>query len=123
MKTKTRNLPVELTGAEIRAKGEELARTVNEQSQIEDEKKKANADFTTRLKTTSNFIFHLSNIVESGKEFREVVVTEEFFYRENVARVYRSDTGELVDTRSLTKEELQRGFFETEEDDVVLINK
>ena len=115
---KTKNLPVQLKEEEIKVKGEELAKTIDAHTKLEDEKKKITADFSKRLKESSADIRRLAKVVETGKENREVIVNHEYYPKEGVCKIFREDTGDLVETRAMTGEEYQLEFFSDE--DVIL---
>lgn len=113
---KTKILPVQLKEEEIKVKGEELAKTVDSHTKLEEEKKMSNADFTKRLKFSSAEIRRLAKIVETGKENREVPVNHDYFPKEGVCKIYREDTGDLVETRPMSADDYQLEFFSDEED-------
>lgn len=111
----TRWLPVQLPEEEIKIKGEELAKAVDSHTKLEEEKKNITADYGKRLKESSSEIRKLAKVVETGKEYRDVPVKHEYFPGQNLCKVYREDTGELVEARSMTAEEYQLEFFDEEE--------
>lgn len=113
----TRILPVQLKEDEIKVKGEELAKAVDEHRKLEDEKKASAADFTKRLKASTANIIEVAKIVETGKEMREVPVRKDFDAKLNLCRIFRTDTDELVEARPMTEEEYQTELFD---EDVIL---
>lgn len=110
----TRLLPVQLTEEEIKVKGEELAKDIKEHRDLELEKKAAAADFSKRMKTSSDNLLKLAQIVESGKEDREVPIKKEFDTRKNLCRITRLDSGDLVEARPMTEDEYQTELFADE---------
>jgi hypothetical protein len=114
----TKQLHVRLTEEEVKAKGEELARTVAEKSKLDHEKKKIVGDYNGQIKTLENKIFTLATVVETGKELRDVPVKKELDAKRNICRIIRTDTFELVETRPMTPEERQTELWE-EEDEIL----
>ncbi len=62
---------VELTAAEIAERSQTLAQKIAEHDQIESEKKESNSNFSKLLKTINVEIRELSNVVRSGKEYKQ----------------------------------------------------
>lgn len=111
----TRRLPVKLTAAEVKAKGEELARAVDAYNVRElqnKEQAKANAE---ALKDMRAAISKTAVIVDTGVEHREVTGV---WVRDGLRKNWvRDDTHEIVETRDLEADELQGGLFDDIEND------
>jgi hypothetical protein len=111
----TRLLPVQLNEEEIKVKGEELAKATNAHRDLEAEKKAAAAGFTRSLKESTRTLLNLAKIVGTGKEYRDVPVRESFDTKKNLCSIYRTDTDELVEARSMTEEEYQNDLWDEDE--------
>lgn len=122
MEQKTRELPVQLSEEELKIKGEELAKMIESHTATETEKKRVVKDYSDRLKESSEQIRKTARIVQTGKEDREVLIKHEYLPSKNLCRIYREDTGDLVESRSMTAKEYQLEFFDDEED-VILEEK
>ncbi len=102
-----RVLPCILDTSEKLEFGKRLASTLAEKAELEDEKKTVVASYKVKIDTKENEIYRLRRCVETGIERRNVrcqVIVEP--YRMKV-RIVREDTGELVEERNATKQELQ----------------
>jgi hypothetical protein len=119
----TRLLPVKLTEEEIKVKGEELAKSIDDHTNLEKEKKSVLSDFTKRLKESSEFVRRTAKIVETGTEFRDVPVRKDFDPKKNICRIFREDTGDLVEARSMTAEEYQKELFGDEDGEILFENE
>lgn len=105
---KTQNLPVKLTQEEIKERGKQLAKTLAEKQVQEAERKHANDVFKGKISALESRAEDLARVVNNGIEYREVEVFEEPNLSDGVMRIYRRDTGELVDTKTLNQEEIRR---------------
>ena len=103
----TRRLPVKLTELEIRERGEELAKTIGEITALETSKKQSADSFKGQISTKEIRRDELAGVVTTRTEYREVEVREEKSYSDGIARIYRRDTGEEVETRTLSKSEME----------------
>jgi hypothetical protein len=107
MSTETMQLPVKLTPDEIRARGEELAKTLQDINSLEAAKKFSADDFKAQIASKEEHALKLTHAVNSKSEPRQVEIFEEKSYSDSIARIIRRDTGEQVSTRSLTKDEME----------------
>ncbi len=111
----TRILSVQLNEEEIKVKGEDLAKATEFHRDLEAEKKKVAAGFTQQMKDSTKVLLELAKIVNTGKEDRSVPVRKEFNTRKNLCSIYRTDTDELIEARSMTEEDYQQELFDDNE--------
>lgn len=116
----TRLLPVQLREEEIKVKGEELAKATNNHRDLEREKKSSAALYTKQMKESTENLLALAQIVATGTEERHVPVTKEFDPKRNLCKIFRDDTHDLVESRSMTAEEYQQEMFD---DDEILLER
>lgn len=100
-------LPCVLDAQEQLLKSKSLAQLLCDQSNVEMEKKDANADFKRRLDAISTRMGELGLEVRTGREYREVPCTERADYRDGRVEIIRMDTGEVVRMRALEPHERQ----------------
>lgn len=113
----TRSLPVRLTDTELLIKAKELSAKVAELDAVEATKKSVAAECKVKYDTLNSDIHHLAKILRTGREDREIEVQE---IRNDPARtieVVRIDTGEVVESRPMTINELQKPLFPEKEED------
>lgn len=103
-----RYLPVKLTTAEHRAKSEQLARTVDDIDGVKARKKVAAEKFKDEESTLMGVQSRLAKEVETGFEDRRVVCQWQDDFARKTKRLYREDTGEVVETRPMTPGEYQQ---------------
>jgi ERCC4-type nuclease len=105
---KTEYLRCDLTEDEVTSKSGELALLHGEaermQAEFDDLKKVRSA----RIKTVVTRQAVLAKQVREKAEYRNVEVEDTPNFTEKVMETVRSDTGEIVRTRKLSEEELQR---------------
>lgn len=104
----TKRLPCALTDDQLRERGEELASLHQELDLISAEKKESNSNFKARSEAVQIRANELAGEISSKTEYRDVIVTEEKNYEKKEAYVIRTDTRQVVSTRALHPEELQR---------------
>lgn len=109
VETQVRELPCALTPAEVAARADEAAFCVSEIERIKDARKLAVGEFKTQLEEVQARLAVLSEQVRSKVERREVEC--HVFLERNCAEVIRTDTGELVQQRALSQDEMQRRLF------------
>jgi len=105
LKKFTRELPVELTEAELQSYGRMLADKVNEEKIAEDAAKEENARRRAAIKIVSQEVARLAAARASGKELRGVLCGERL--HGNVIEIVRLDTKTVVDTRPASLSDLQ----------------
>jgi hypothetical protein len=98
--------------AEIRAtKGEELAKVCLERETFLEERRAENAAANDKRKAYDDRIESLSTAVMNGTEKRKVECID-VLLPTNEIQTLRTDTGEVVDSKTATKEDLQEGLFQ-----------
>lgn len=103
----TRNLPVTLTTEDLDQRRDKLAALVREHAEVEQEKKDATAAFSKRLKEIDRVIAQVAHEIREKAEYRGVPVTKQKNFRLGVEEIIRTDTYEVVDSRSLHPDERQ----------------
>lgn len=117
MKTEIRELLVELNDDELKLESSMLAEKIDALETLEAEKKSKTAEFNKDIKLLSREVIAQANIVKTGKAVRPVECRVEFNLKTETARVYRTDTQDIVDVRDMTREELQQDLFPSHIDD------
>ncbi len=107
-KIETRLLPVRLTVDEMQARGEALAGLVQEYDVVEDDKKTSNSVATDRLKEIREEMGKLKTIILNQTEPREVEIFEKADYQRGMMDIFRCDDGTQVDSRPLSRAEMQQ---------------
>lgn len=102
-----RMLFVALTEAELIDRGELLSEACKAYEGIEAEKKSANEDFKESLDELKRERLRLAHIVKTKQEPRLVLVRWIYDYEHAVKRAVRQDTGEVVEEKTIPKDELQ----------------
>ncbi len=105
---KTRRLPCKLTDQERQFKGDQLVQKMHAMEEAEDLFEVIRDSHKTRMKEFEKEISVLSRVIRERSEERDVEITENKDYESKTAQTVRLDTGEVVDTRPLTPQELQR---------------
>jgi hypothetical protein len=101
-----RKLPCKVDHSVIEHAAEEMANFVTASENLKSEKREALADFRERRSAIDEGLQRLAGIVNGGTELLDVEVIV-FLLPTNEIRVVRADTGEVVETRTATPEELQ----------------
>ena len=113
-------LPVQLTDQERLDFANELAKANQAVEHAIDEKKYLNSQAGSRVKQAEAHRDEITNIVSSGKEWREVIVHRVFDYEKGILTETRIDTGEVIASRPLTDVEKQGNLLdELPEEEVV----
>lgn len=107
---KSKFLKCVLNDEEIREKGQSLARAEQEREQNEAAKKAANEQFKSVDSALFSTIKSLTTEINNKCEYRYVEISEMPDYERNVMEIMRRDTGEKIDQRALTVDELQQKF-------------
>lgn len=102
-----RTLPVQLTADEVDQRAREHAGVFDIYASIESSKKIANAQFGAQLKALRLQLDHLSDVVKTQMEDREVECYEQSDYRSCRVVLIRADTHQEVSSRRMTVEEMQ----------------
>lgn len=119
----TRMLPVQLTEADLKERGEELAAKVVQLVELKEQKKEEAKAAKERIDALEAQIVALSGVVRAKQEPRAVEVKEVPDVHRKVMEVVRLDTGKVIESRALTPLELedvlqQRLAFEVHEGDL-----
>lgn len=101
-----RELPVPLTDEELKERGQELAEKMREVDQAEQAKKDAAAHHKQIVERLTAEASDMARVIRAGKVERSVKCYTEHDLEKEVARVVRCDTGEVVETRTLSRDEL-----------------
>ena len=107
MKPHLRTLPVKLDPHEVAQRADELARELHDQAVAEETAAATTKKLAKDLEERANRISRLGRIVHTRREDRQIDCHEEHSALDGTARTVRDDTGEIVDTRPLTQEELR----------------
>jgi hypothetical protein len=105
---RTMRLPVKLTDPEKLQRAKQIAILDHDIGVMEDQRKESNKAMqakVAKLKAEASDICHQ---LRTGEEMREVEIHFERDYDRKVEDTIRSDTGEIVETRSLGPRELQQ---------------
>lgn len=102
-----RILAVPLTTIEKVDFGRRLAMLHQEYAQVEREKKSSADDFKDRLEILDGQTSSLARVVRDGEEFRDVECTWRYLFEANTKELIRMDTGEIVETTTISSEERQ----------------
>lgn len=106
-KTITRSLPVPLTTDEKVEYGRNLAVLHQEYLALERAKKVSADDFKEKLEGIDGATFRLATIVRNQEEYRTVECSWRYLFETNSKELIRMDTGEIVETATITAEERQ----------------
>jgi len=96
-----------LTQEEIREKGKLLAQAEADHEQTEVQFDSVKEEFKGKLASYRTKIKGLTGEINSGREYRNVEVYEDFNYERLKVEVYRQDTGEKIDDRNMTTAEIE----------------
>lgn len=107
-----RELPVELTSAEIEEKAQELARLTVEYSDTDAQRKVDHASYTLRLKSLDTQLNDVAKVIKARAVVRPVECEQRKVFEQNLVQVVRLDTGAVISERGMTVEERQGDFFE-----------
>jgi hypothetical protein len=107
MLQETRTLAVLLTEEELRIKADELAHIWLDKTKIEEEKKAVNSHFKSELDNLDAKAAGLSDEVAEKRAYRPVVCEWRPEYVSQQMFCIRGDTGEVVEKRTMSKDELQ----------------
>lgn len=104
----TKKLPVQLSNDEIRLKGQDLSRKLQELEDVDEARKEAMRDYKDRIDALKGESRRLAHIVTEGKEPREVPCETVRNDDNGTIELVRLDTVEVIDSRPMTPEERQR---------------
>lgn len=104
-------LPVKLTDDELRYRGDELARLTKEVDDLEFEKKESQADYKAKIDARRVAALKLADAIKAKTEVRDVEVCDTTDHDARKVYTVRQDTGEVVNSRPATTEDLQEDMF------------
>jgi hypothetical protein len=107
METVKRTLLYKFTPGELKVVAEEMAAQVEALDMVESDKKEANDQFKDKIERHKRLIKEAARKINTGQEQRLIDCTVDKDHVQNVVRVFRLDTHELVEERAMTKEERQ----------------
>jgi len=107
-KIETRFLPIRLTVDEMKARGEALANLVQDYDQVEDAKKESSKVATERLKEIREQMSLMKTVILNETEQREVEIFTRPDYQRGMMDIFRCDDGTQVDSRPLSRAEMQQ---------------
>ena len=108
VKQVVRSLPVKLTDLELVEAGHNLATVVQDISTEESRQADIKASMKARLAELEGRRTQLAIIVARREEYREVTVEITHDYQRGVIQDIRTDTGEVVSTRTMSESERQQ---------------
>jgi hypothetical protein len=108
----TRFLPVPLAAPEVGARGEQLADLITERDELEVSHKKEKGRMKSAMDTIDARIRHLAKIVNERVEERSVTVEVRYNSNLNMVEEVRTDSGEIIKTRTPTEEDKVRAASE-----------
>lgn len=103
-------LKVPLTEAEIATLGRSMGRTLREMAAITDELASVKSSYKARWDKKQAELNEISLKINTGYDYRKVVVEVIRDFRENTVSRKRTDTGEVYEMRPMSLEERQRGL-------------
>lgn len=106
-----RILPVKLDHETLFARGQELGKKESDLAKLAEDKKAAASKFKSKIEECAAEITKLSSAVNTGYEDQEIGCSWRLDYQRKCAELFRDDTGEIVQSRPLTREELQEALF------------
>ncbi|RJO61081.1 MAG: hypothetical protein C4542_07285 [Dehalococcoidia bacterium] len=113
----TRELKCVLTDEEMKNYSMALARKQQDLAQAELEKKAAASYHKERMERLTSEINTVSRNVVNGYEFRQVECYWDYLWNDGVKRLYRTDTGEMVDSKPINEYERQQHLKLEEKED------
>ncbi len=108
----TRFLNVPLTQDEMRQRGEQLADIIKERDELALEQKKERDAMKEAMETVEGRIRHLASVVNARVEERSVQVEIRYSTTLHMIEEVRTDTGEVVKTRTPTEDDKVRAAAE-----------
>jgi ribosomal protein L37E len=112
----TQELPVRIGDAEVATLADALAKTVREREALREKRREAMAGFRERENDIADREKRLAESVEKHTELRQVECLE-ILARSGEVRVVRLDTGEEIEMRQATADDLQEPLGLDDDDD------
>lgn len=111
-----KSLKCKLTTDEKALISQRVVELVSKKEEVERQKAAASSRFGGQLKDIWSEIAELSQRHREGFEYREVECYIEFSWTDGVAKVIRSDTYEMVSSRTISDDERQIHIDEIEQE-------
>lgn len=103
-------LPIPIANDEKLAMQERLAKEVLRAADMRAQEKMRHGEAQDRIKAVESDIDSIAKALRDGIDIRTVQVEDRFWYGRRVVETIRLDTGDTVNTRALTDEEMQIGI-------------
>jgi len=113
----TRTLKVKLTDPEVLEFADQLARSVDESTRLEEEKKALTDSFKAKITEVEAKIQKLTNYVRNRYDYRPVDCEQTMDNNKGTSVIVRIDTNEVIEERNLTYEERQGNLFKDDEEE------
>lgn len=110
--TTTVELPFDLTDDELRDRGAEQARKLQERAAVDEERKDKAKSYKDRIDEIDAKIATLADAIVTGRELRPVVCEWVADNARAVMNLVRTDFGTVVQSRPMTEAEKQRAMFD-----------
>lgn len=107
IKTSEQSVKHNFSGEEKKELAKTIAEKVSKKHEVEDDKKATMSSFKSTLDTLEMEINSCANKIQDGYEMRLMECREERDYKRKVVNFYRIDTGELVQQRPMSSDEMQ----------------
>lgn len=105
------SLPHNMAPDEIEDRAREMALLHQEEARLDAERRVKAAEYRKKLAELDLQMTQLAIVLESGIELRDVDVLVERDRQEKILRIRRADTGEIVESRAMSEEDLQEEMF------------
>ena len=111
----TEYLRYHFTEEEKTKSAQEMAQTVIQARDLEEQKKATTSQFASQINEAVAKSNSAAQKLESGFEMRTIPCQDVYDYVAGTLHTYRMDTHEIVKERVLTPQEMQRKLFKDEE--------
>ena len=111
METKTKYVKHVFNEDEKRDLASDLAQKIMAKNNLELKKKEVAAQIKAEIDATESLIAQLSTHYNQGYAFMDIKCRVERDYETKQVHYYRLDTGENVESRAMTQDELQQELF------------
>lgn len=108
----TQTLKVRLTDVEILEYADQMARAIDNLTQLEEEKKAVADSYKAKVTEAEATVQRITNLVRNKYDYRPVDCEQTMDNNTGTAKTIRLDTGELIEDRMLTYNERQGSLFE-----------
>jgi hypothetical protein len=108
------SLPCSIVDADVQSRANELAKVIRQRDRLLDEKRESNATYRERIAFFDERLKELAESVEGKTERRPVDCIEWLYPELGEVRVVRTDTNEVVESRTATAEDMQESLVPRE---------